>query len=78
MNLAELRNARGMTQRKLALLAGVHPGTISKIERAIPEGRPSWELCKRLAVLYGVTSLDLADALDVPLTASQRREATCD
>ena len=74
MDIEKLRLKRRLTQDGLASLCGVHQTAISKWEAG--ERRPSWPKVLLLADALRVSPLDLADALDVPLTASQRREAS--
>ncbi len=45
--LAALRTAAGLTQYRLAALAGVHRGYLAELERG--EKQPSWDVVKRLA-----------------------------
>lgn len=51
--LRELREARGLSQRKTAELAGVEPSTINRIEAG--SRKISTEQAKRLAEIFGVS-----------------------
>lgn len=58
-NLAKIRKARGLTQRKLSIMSGVHRVSIARYEA----GRvsPNIRVLERLAVALGVTIDDLVD-----------------
>lgn len=70
--VAELRNAKGLTQEELADLAGMHQTTLSKIER----GRRGLdqEHMRRLAPHLGVTPAELLPVEENPylLSAEER------
>jgi len=51
--LARLRAERGLSQRAVALAAGVTPAHLSRIERG--ERRPSLQVLRRLAIPLDVT-----------------------
>jgi transcriptional regulator with XRE-family HTH domain len=55
--LAEVRQAKGMTQEQLAAVTGVHRVTIARIETG--EVSPKAETLKRLADALGVLVDDL-------------------
>lgn len=57
--LAEVRQAKGMTQEQLAAETGVHRVTIARIETG--EVSPKAETLKRLADALGVLVDDLID-----------------
>lgn len=58
--LAEVRQAKGMTQEQLAAATGVHRVTIARIETG--EASPKAETLKRLADALGVPMDDLMEA----------------
>ena len=53
MNLAEIRNKKGMTQAELAEACGITQKAISAIE--VARRRPSFEVLIKLAKALGVT-----------------------
>lgn len=55
--LAEVRQAKGMTQEQLAAATGVHRVTIARIETGVAS--PNAETLKRLADALGVRMDDL-------------------
>lgn len=60
MNTSKLKNIRvskGLTQEELAIKVGVTRQTISLIE--INKYNPSLNLCKKIALILGVTLNDL-------------------
>lgn len=52
MTLRELRKQRGLTLEALAVLAGIDPGGVSKIERGLAQPRP--ETVVKLARALGI------------------------
>ncbi len=57
--LAEVRQAKGMTQEQLSAATGVHRVTIARIETG--EASPMAKTLKRLADALGVAMDDLMD-----------------
>lgn len=60
--LRGIRQARGLTQEKLAELAGFHPTHIAKIEAG--DRLPSLDALVRLAAVVGTSVSELVKALD--------------
>jgi transcriptional regulator with XRE-family HTH domain len=55
----QLREERGMTQEAVALIAGVHPTWVSRIESG--SLNPSWGMISRVAEALEVKVSDLAE-----------------
>ena len=55
--LKEFRNKRGFSQLRLAMLTGIAPGDISRIENGWLRPYAGW--CKRLARALGTTKDEL-------------------
>ncbi len=55
--LKEIRNKRGLSQLRLALLTGIAPGDISRIENNWLRPYPGWR--KRFARALGTTEAEL-------------------
>ena len=55
--LKEIRNKRGLSQLRLALLTGIAPSEISRIENGWIRPYPGWR--KRLARALGSTEVEL-------------------
>jgi len=58
--LKEIRNEKGLSQLRLALLTGIAPGDISRIENNWLRPYPGWR--KRLARALGTTESELFPA----------------
>jgi transcriptional regulator with XRE-family HTH domain len=56
--IKQLREERGMTQEAVALIAGVHPTWVSRIESGTLN--PSWGMISRVAKALEVKVSDLA------------------
>lgn len=52
--IREIRIAKGLSQRRLSLLAGFHPNRINKIESGY-EKNPSFETVDAIATALGVS-----------------------
>lgn len=68
MRLRRLRRDAEMTQEQLAKLAGVHKATICMIERGAQ--RPSLDLAKDIAKVFGLPVEQVFEYIDVPAVAS--------
>lgn len=55
--LKEVRNERGLSQLRLALLTGIAPGDISRIENNWLRPYPGWR--KRLSRALGISEAEL-------------------
>lgn len=53
--LIRQRRTAKLTQRELALKAGVHPETVSRLERGAVAGSPGAETLRRLSLALGTS-----------------------
>jgi transcriptional regulator with XRE-family HTH domain len=66
MNLARIREARGLTQRDLADMIGMDASTVNRAEKGAPSAK--LDTYKKCAIALGVT---LSDIFSAPLSASE-------
>jgi transcriptional regulator with XRE-family HTH domain len=60
--IAAVRGDAGLTQETVAIEAGVTPGYLSKIERAV--SNPSWTTVERIADALDISLVELAEAVE--------------
>lgn len=61
------RKRRGWSQMEVCLKTGIHPATLSRLERQQMAVYPGWK--QRLAEAFGIPGDELFEVADEPITA---------
>jgi transcriptional regulator with XRE-family HTH domain len=69
--IRQLRNARGLTQEKLAGLAGVTLGTIARLELA--QADPNWPTVRAVVEAMGASWTEFGEAMDAAEKPAKQR-----